>query len=52
MEAKIIVSPTIIAFGFKKFEKYHAQFLKHDNLSAKERFLKSGGKLPTESKEK
>ena len=30
---------------FKDFQKYHAKFLKHDTMTAQERFVKAGGKI-------
>ncbi len=50
METNIFVSPAIMALGFKVFEKYHAKYLSHDSLTAQERYVKAGGKLPDKVK--
>jgi uncharacterized CHY-type Zn-finger protein len=52
MDAKIIIDRKIVALKFKDFEKYHSTFLKHDNLTAEERYLQAGGKLPDEKPKK
>lgn len=35
--------------SFAKFKKYHAESMKDDDLTAKERFEKIGGKVPGKS---
>lgn len=51
MDAKIFIDRKIVALKFKEFEKYHSTFLKHDNLTAEERYLQAGGKLPDRATE-
>ena len=50
MDALIFIDSKIVSLPFVEFEKYHKKYLSHDSLTAKERFVKAGGKLPDKKK--
>ena len=50
MAGKINISPDLINIGITKFRKWHKKFAK-DDMTADERFVNLGGKLPKPKKE-
>jgi hypothetical protein len=50
METVIILDPSIMSWTYAEFEAYHKRLLSHDTLTAPERWVKSGGKLPDKVK--
>lgn len=46
----IFIDKKIVALKFKDFEKYHAKYLSHDTMTAAERYVEAGGKLPKPEK--
>jgi len=46
LKDKIDVNPIMAELSFAKFEKWHKNTLPNDELSAKDRYVKIGGKIP------